>query len=260
MSHGLFDLRRYAILHIAMLRADGRQPNELRPVQIQPGFLSFAEGSSLMTLGRTTVLCAATVETRLPAFLKGTGQGWVTAEYAMLPRSTHTRTPREARGGGRASEIQRLVGRSLRAACRLDLLGERTIMIDCDVIQADGGTRTAAVTAAYVALHQAISELQRTGELTTQPLRTAVAATSAGIVDDTPILDLAYEEDSRAGVDLNLVMTEEGTLVEVQGTAEGHPFGRNDMNRLLDLAQTGVKQLFKAQRQALDTRETKANS
>ena len=236
-----------------MIRADGRHPDQLRPVNIQPGYLSFADGSALITLGDTTVLCSASIEERVPAFLRGSGKGWVTAEYAMLPRSTHTRTPRETRNGGRASEIQRLVGRSLRAICRLDLLGERTVIIDCDVIQADGGTRTAAITAAYVALHQALSSLQARGEISEHPLSTAIAATSAGIVEGTALLDLAYSEDSQAEVDFNLVITEAGEIIEVQGTGEEHPFSRDTMDNLIDLAYGGIGQLFEAQKSALAT-------
>jgi ribonuclease PH len=235
-----------------MIRSDGRGPEELRPVTIEPGYLLYAEGSAFIKTGNTAVLCAATVEDGVPQFARGTGSGWITAEYGMLPRSTQTRTGRDrSRTGGRTSEIQRLIGRSLRSVCRLDLLGERTITIDCDVIQADGGTRTAAITGAYVALCQALHKLVETGALPTFPLRCAVAATSAGIVEGIPLLDLNYEEDAHAEVDFNVVMTEEGELVEVQGTGESHPFTRQAMDELLALAETGVRRLFEVQRAAL---------
>ena len=238
-----------------MIRSDGRRPDQLRPVRIQPGYLAFAEGSALITIGETSVLCAVTVEDRVPLFARGSGSGWVTAEYGMLPRSTQTRIPRD-RGGGRIFEIQRLVGRSLRAVCRLDLLGERTFVADCDVIQADGGTRTAAITGAYVALRQALLGLKERGDLETIPLRCPVAATSAGVVEGIPLLDLNYEEDSGAEVDFNVVMTEKGEMVEVQGTGESRPFSRDAMNQLLDLAQGGIRQLFEAQTVALEVNTT----
>ncbi|MGQ9573113.1 MAG: ribonuclease PH [Dehalococcoidia bacterium] len=236
------------------MRPDGRQPDEMRPLRITPGYLAHAEGSALIELGRTVVLCAVSVEDRLPAFLRGAGSGWVTAEYGMLPRATQTRSPREAalgRVGGRTHEVQRLIGRSLRAVTRLDLLGERTLTVDCDVIQADGGTRTAAITGAYVALRQACALLVQRGEMASTPLRCPVAATSAGVVNGLPLLDLCYEEDARAEVDFNVVMTAEGELVEVQGTGESHPFSRQAMNELLDLAETGIRRLFETQRTAL---------
>jgi ribonuclease PH len=235
-----------------MIRSDGRRPDELRPVTIEPGYLLYAEGSALIKAGNTAVLCAVTAEDGVPLFARGTGSGWITAEYGMLPRSTQTRTGRErTRMGGRTAEIQRLLGRSLRSVCRLDLLGERTFVVDCDVIQADGGTRTAAITGAYVALSQALYKLVQDGSLPSFPLRCAVAATSAGVIEGMPVLDLNYEEDARAEVDFNVVMTEEGELVEVQGTGESHPFTREAMNDLLNLAEGGIRQLFEAQRAAL---------
>jgi ribonuclease PH len=235
-----------------MIRSDGRSPNELRPVEIQPGFLLHAEGSALIKSGNTTVLCAATIEDGVPQFARGTGSGWITAEYGMLPRSTHSRTTRErTRTSGRTSEIQRPIGRSLRSICQLDLLGERTFIVDCDVIQADGGTRTAAITGAYVALSQAIHSLVQKRSLPTLPLRCPVAATSAGIVEGMPVLDLNYEEDAGAEVDFNVVMTEEGELVEVQGTGESHPFSRQAMDEILGLCESGIRRLFEAQKAAL---------
>jgi len=236
------------------LRPDGRQPDQMRQLRITPSYLAHAEGSALIELGQTIVLCAVTVEDRLPPFLRGKGSGWVTAEYGMLPRSTHTRSPREAalgRVGARTHEIQRLIGRSLRAVSKLDLLGERTLTVDCDVIQADGGTRTAAITGAYVALRQACARLVQQGDIASTPLRCPVAATSAGVVNGVPILDLCYDEDARAEVDFNVVMTAEGELVEVQGTGESHPFSRQAMNELLDLTETGIRRLFEAQKNAL---------
>jgi ribonuclease PH len=237
-----------------MNRIDGRAPDELRPLRIEPGYLPWAEGSVLIELGETQVLCAVSVEDRLPQFLRGSGSGWVTAEYGMLPRSTKERTPREAaagRVGGRTQEIQRLIGRALRAVTNLDILGERTFTIDCDVLQADGGTRTAAITGAYVALHQAMETLVERGQLTSVPLSTAVAATSAGIVEGVPLLDLCYEEDARAEVDFNVVMTGDGRFVEVQGTAEQEPFPREEMEQLLSLAESGIRRLLEAQEAAI---------
>ena len=238
----------------SLLRGDGRRFDQLRPPRITPNYLAHAEGSAFIELGDTAVLCAVSVESRLPQFLRGTGGGWVTAEYGMLPRSTLTRTPREAaqgRQGGRTHEIQRLIGRALRAVINLDILGERTFTIDCDVIRADGGTRTAAITGAYVALHQAFTALVTSGDLPSLPMRSAVAATSVGIVQGTPMLDLCYDEDSQAGVDFNVVMTEDGRFVEVQGTAESEPFERRAMDELLDLAELGIRQLFEVQKTAL---------
>jgi len=235
-----------------MIRNDGRRPNELRPLTITPGYLEHAEGSALIDMGGTSVLCAVSVEDRLPRFAIGTGSGWITAEYGMLPRSTHTRTPRETSGrSGRTAEIQRLIGRSLRSVTKLDLLGERTFAVDCDVIKADGGTRTAAITGAYVALAQAIHKLIEAEKMRSYPLRCAVAAVSAGILDGMPLLDLNYEEDFRAAADFNIVMTEAGEYPEIQGTGESHPFTRSEMNDLIDLAETGIRQLFEAQKAAL---------
>jgi ribonuclease PH len=235
-----------------MIRSDGRRPDELRPVTIEPGSLLFAEGSALIKTGDTAVLCAVSVEDGVPLFARGTGSGWITAEYGMLPRSTQTRTSRErSRTGGRTSEIQRLIGRSLRSIAQLDLLGERTFIVDCDVTQADGGTRTAAITGAYVALAQAVHKLMEAGAIATFPLRCAVAATSAGVVEGIPLLDLNYAEDAAAEVDFNLVMTEEGELVEVQGTGESHPFTRQAMDELLRLAEDGIRGLFEVQKAAL---------
>ena len=237
-----------------MTRVDGRKPDELRPVRIETGYLPWAEGSAMIELGGTQVLCAVSIENRLPQFLRGTGSGWVTAEYGMLPRSTMERTNREAAAGrptGRTQEIQRLIGRSLRAVTNLEIMGERTFTIDCDVIKADGGTRTAAITGAYVALHQAFQKLVDAGTLSTVPMSTAVAATSAGIVEGVPLLDLCYEEDVRAQVDFNVVMTGDGRLVEVQGTAEHQPFSRQEMDDLLSLAEAGVRELLELQQAAL---------
>ena len=235
-----------------MIRSDGRKPEELRPVTIEPGYLLYAEGSALIKTGNTTVLCAVTVEDGVPQFARGTGSGWITAEYSMLPRSTQTRTRRErTRTGGRTSEIQRLIGRSLRSICQLHLLGERTFIVDCDTIQADGGTRTAAITGAYVALAQAMHKLTEDASLPAFPMRCAVAATSAGVIEDIPLLDLNYEEDAGAEVDFNVVMTEEGELVEVQGTGESHPFTRQAMDELLSLAEGGIRSLFEVQKAAL---------
>ncbi|MSQ42346.1 MAG: ribonuclease PH [Dehalococcoidia bacterium] len=237
------------------MRADGREATALRPVTIEPGVLRHAEGSALITVGDTRVICTASVEPGVPPFLRGSGSGWVTAEYGMLPRSTHTRSDREAargRQGGRTQEIQRLIGRSLRAVIDLDRLGEQTITLDCDVLQADGGTRTASITGAWVALAMAIDWMQHRGTLPTQPLRTQVAATSVGMIEGETLLDLDYPEDSAAGVDFNIVLLGTGQLVEVQGTAEGEPFTRRQMDALIDLAEGGIKQLFVAQREALN--------
>jgi len=234
---------------------DGRAKDELRPVRIVPGFQSFAEGSALIEMGKTWVLCAVSVEDRVPNFLKGEGRGWITAEYSMLPRSTTTRTPRESQGrlGGRTHEIQRLVGRSLRAVTNLEALGDRTLTVDCDVLQADGGTRTAAITGAYVALVQAIDTLIERGLLTASPIVSAVAATSVGIVAGDVLLDLCYDEDFGAEVDFNAVMTSQGEFVEIQGTAEGKPFARETVDVLLSLAERGIEQLFAAQQAAIDS-------
>jgi ribonuclease PH len=235
-------------------RAHQRAADALRPVNIELGYLRHAEGSALISMGGTQVLCAASVETRVPGFLRGTGSGWVTAEYGMLPRATHTRSEREAargRQGGRTLEIQRLIGRSLRAAIDLKRLGEQTITIDCDVLQADGGTRTASITGGWLALAMAIEVLQRKRLLPTSPMRTQVAAISVGMLEGQGLLDLDYSEDSIAGVDANVVMLGTGQLVEVQGTAEGEPFSRAELDGLLDLAGRGIAVLFEEQRAAL---------
>jgi ribonuclease PH len=235
-------------------RIDGRSYDALRPITIIPGYQSFAEGSALIKLGRTHILCAVSVEDRVPNFLRGTGTGWITAEYAMLPRATTTRTRRDSSVGhvtGRNQEIQRLIGRSLRAVADLDALGERTLTVDCDVIQADGGTRTAAITGAYVALHKAMETLANMGVISSIPLKSAVAATSIGIVNSYMMLDLCYDEDSQASVDFNIVMTGKGDFVEIQGTAEGKPFSRESIDDILSLAEKGIQQLFQAQQEAL---------
>ncbi len=239
------------------MRPDGRRPNEMRPVNITRDFLRHAEGSVLITVGDTKVVCAASVEDRVPPFLRDTGQGWVTAEYAMLPRSTKTRTPRETSSGrpnGRTYEIQRLVGRSLRAVTDLALLGPRTIWLDCDVIQADGGTRTAAITGAYLALADALQYLRSNGQITGLPLKDFVAATSVGVVDGQTVLDLCYAEDSIADVDMNVVMTGTGKFVEVQGTAEDTPFDRPQLDGMLELAAAGIRELIALQRKLLAER------
>jgi len=237
-----------------MKRVDRRAWDELRPVKITPRFQNFAEGSALIELGQTRVLCSVSVEERVPAFLKGGGGGWITAEYAMLPRATVTRTPRERdRIGGRSQEIQRLIGRSLRAVTDLDALGERTLIVDCDVIQADGGTRTAAITGSYVALYQALQTMANMGILSAIPLKGAVAATSVGIVHSYMLLDLCYDEDCNAEVDFNVVMTSQGEFVEIQGTAETKPFSKETIDSLLSLAEKGIKQLFQIQETALET-------
>ena len=226
----------------------------MRPLTIETGIQVHAEGSAMITLGLTRVLCAVSVEERVPPFLRGSGAGWITAEYGMLPRSTNTRSPRETgRIGGRTHEIQRLIGRSLRAVANLDLLGERTFTVDCDVIQADGGTRTAAITGGYIALALAMQRLVADGLYAAVPLTAAVAATSVGLVDGEVRLDLAYEEDSQADVDFNIVKTNSGAYVEIQGTAEGQVFSRNAMNAILDIADAGLDTLFQAQLETLAT-------
>jgi ribonuclease PH len=236
-----------------MPRADGRANNELRPVTMSTGYSKYAEGSCLMEMGDTVVICTASVSTDLPRFLLGAQRGWVTAEYGMLPRATTERTPRNrVQTSGRTYEIQRLIGRSLRAVVDLNALGERAITLDCDVIQADGGTRTAAVTGSYVALIEALSRLKTQGVLKTLPVFDSVAAVSVGLVQGEIMLDLNYSEDSMAAVDMNVVMTGGGRFVEVQGTAEGLPFDRDRLNELLDMASYGVKQLHAAQRHALE--------
>jgi ribonuclease PH len=236
-------------------RADGRLPAGLRPVRITTGFTRYAEGSVLIEMGATRVICTASVEERVPNFLKGKGAGWVTAEYAMLPRATETRTARETgRGGpsGRTYEIQRLIGRSLRSVIDFQALGERTVTIDCDVIQADGGTRTAAITGGFVALALALHKQIEAGKLARAPLRDYVAAVSVGIVDQTALLDLDYSEDSRAEVDMNIVRTGNGRFVEIQGTAEHEPFTRAQMDELLLVAEHGIRELIEQQRAAID--------
>jgi ribonuclease PH len=233
------------------VRVDSRRPDEIRSVTITPHFIEHAEGSVLIEAGRTRVICTASLEDRVPPFLRNSGKGWVTAEYGMLPRATNTRTQREASAGkvgGRTQEIQRLIGRSLRSVTRLEDLGERTIWIDCDVIQADGGTRTASITGAFVALALAIKRLREKDALRTKPLLDYVAAISVGIVNGERLLDLAYEEDSRAEVDMNIVKTGDGRYIEIQGTAETLPFGRDGLIGLLDLADRGIKDLIDKQR------------
>jgi ribonuclease PH len=233
------------------MRSDQRPAHQLRDTTLTPNYLPHAEGSVFIEAGRTKVICTASVEDRVPPFLRNTGKGWVTAEYGMLPRATNTRMTREASSGkvgGRTQEIQRLIGRSLRSITNLPALGERTIWIDCDVIQADGGTRTASITGAFVALALAIEKLRERDVIRSMPLSDYVAATSVGIVGGEPLLDLAYEDDSRADVDMNIVKTGNGRFIEVQGTAEAMPFGRDALNALLDLADIGIKQLVEKQR------------
>jgi ribonuclease PH len=235
-------------------RTDGRAADQLRPVNIITNFLAHAEGSALIEMGNTRVICTASVEDRVPPFLRNKGQGWLTAEYAMLPRATGQRTPRETgRGGpsGRTHEIQRLIGRSLRAIADMTALGERTITLDCDVIQADGGTRTASITGAYVALDMACRKLLNAGVIRRSPIRDQVAAVSVGILGGVPLLDLKYDEDSQAEVDMNVICTGDGRFIEVQGTAERAPFSREEMNHMLELAGTGTQQLLALQRDAL---------
>ncbi|MEM9056480.1 MAG: ribonuclease PH [Pseudomonadota bacterium] len=235
------------------MRPSGRAPDELRPVTIERGFTRHAEGSVLISCGDTRVLCTASVEDRVPPFLRGKGSGWLTAEYGMLPRSTHTRSGREAaRGkqGGRTLEIQRLIGRSLRAAMDLAALGERTITIDCDVLQADGGTRTASITGGFVALADAIDRLVESRALKQSPLHGQIAAVSVGIYRGAPVLDLDYPEDSEAETDMNVVMNDAGGFIEVQGTAEGHAFRREEMDAMLNLASSGIGELMSLQQQA----------
>ena len=235
-------------------RSAGRAADALRPVNIQRHYTRHAEGSVLVSFGDTKVLCTASVEEKVPPFKRGSGQGWLTAEYGMLPRATHTRSDREAAKGkqsGRTQEIQRLIGRSLRSVFDLGALGERTISLDCDVLQADGGTRTAAITGAFVAAHDAVAWLMETDKLKTSPLRDFVAAVSVGVVRGTPLLDLEYTEDSACDTDMNVVMTGSGGFVEVQGTAEGTPFSRAEMDRLLALAEKGIRELNALQKAAL---------
>lgn len=237
-----------------VVRPSGRKPDQMRVLSIEPFVNRYAEGSCLVQFGETKILCTASTDERVPHFLRGTGKGWVTAEYGMLPRATHSRTDREAARGkqsGRTLEIQRLIGRSLRAVTALEILGERQIKIDCDVLQADGGTRTASITGAWVALSLAIDHLLLKGAITKSPLREQVAAVSCGIYQGSPVLDLDYDEDSHAGTDANFVLTSNGDLVEVQGTAEEAAFSRAELNALLDLAEIGCKELFELQLTAI---------
>ncbi len=239
---------------MSFARSGGRAADALRPVRLQRRYTRHAEGSVLVSFGDTQVLCTASVEEKVPPHKRGSGQGWVTAEYGMLPRSTHTRSDREAAKGkqsGRTQEIQRLIGRSLRSVFDLSALGERTIQLDCDVLQADGGTRTAAITGAWVAAHDAVSWLLQQGRIGTSPIRDAVAAISVGLLEGTPLLDLEYVEDSACDTDMNVVMTGAGGFVELQGTAEGAPFTRTEMDALLALADKGIQELLAAQRDAL---------
>ncbi len=236
---------------MSFVRTDGRAADELRPLKITPGYLPYAEGSVLIEMGQTRVVCSASVEDRVPPFLRNTGQGWITAEYSMLPRATQQRTPREVRRGGpsgRTHEIQRLIGRSLRAAADMKLLGERTITLDCDVLQADGGTRTAAISGAYVAFALAANKLLKSGKIARNVVTNEVAAVSVGIVGNVPLLDLKYDEDSTAEVDMNVVCTGDGRFIEVQGTAEREAFSREQMDGLLLLAEKGIQLLMEAQR------------
>lgn len=236
------------------MRPSQRAADQLRPVKITRQFTCHAEGSVLIEMGNTRVLCTASVEENVPPFLRGKGQGWVTAEYGMLPRSTHTRSAREAAKGkqtGRTQEIQRLIGRSLRAVIDLTALGERQITLDCDVLQADGGTRCASITGAWIALHDACEKLVVAGKIAANPLKDHVAAVSVGIFEGSPVLDLDYPEDSNCDTDMNVIMTGKGGIVEIQGTAEGEPFSRQQMNVLMDLAEAGIRQLVAAQESAL---------
>ncbi len=237
-------------------RPDGRNNNELRPLRVTRNYTKYAEGSVLIEAGETKVICTVSIEEGVPYFLRGQNTGWLTAEYSLLPRSTHTRTIREATRGkvaGRTKEIQRLIGRSLRSIINLDKIGERTIWVDCDVIQADGGTRTASITGAYIALVDAINHLVNKGVIAKYPLNCYMAAVSVGIVNGELLLDLCYEEDSEAQVDMNVVMTENGRIIEIQGTAEKAPFTREEMNSFLDLAWIGIKELINQQKMSLST-------
>jgi ribonuclease PH len=243
--------REAAPVAAAHVRPDGRTPRQLRPLKFERGVLPHAEGSALVSLGRTRVLCSATVEDRVPGWLRGRQQGWVTAEYGMLPRSTTERTPRTSQTGGRAQEIQRLIGRSLRAVTQMNAFGERTIILDCDVLEADGGTRTAAIDGALVALHDAFVTLSNRNQLTGPPLRDALAAVSVGLIAGTPCLDLNYAEDSKAQVDMNVVMTGTGRFVEVQGTGESVSFSESELRALLRLARIGITRVVAAQRRLL---------
>ena len=236
-------------------RTDGRRFDELRPVKITPGYLPYAEGSVLIEMGQTRVVCSASIEDRVPPFLRNSGQGWITAEYSMLPRATQTRTPREVRRGGpsgRTHEIQRLIGRSLRAAADMRVLGERTITLDCDELQADGGTRTAAITGAYVAFALAANRMLKSGKIQRSIVTNQVAAVSVGIVGNQPLLDLKYDEDVKAEVDMNVVCTGDGRFIEVQGTAEREPFSRDQMEGMLALAEQGIRTLVSKQREIIE--------
>ena len=238
------------------MRLEGRAANQLRSVRITPGFISQAEGSALIEIGHTRVICTATVEETVPVFLKGSNKGWITSEYSMLPRATNIRTPRESTAGkksGRTHEIQRLIGRALRASIELEKLGERQIWIDCDVIEADGGTRTASITGAFIALTQAVESLLRAGKLRESPIRSHVAAVSVGIINGVPMLDLNYAEDSSADVDFNIVMTDRDEFVEIQGTAERFPFSISALNELLDLGRRGIRELIVIQKKILES-------
>ncbi len=235
---------------VALFRVDGRSNDQPRDVKITPSYMVFPEGSALIEMGGTKVICTASLEERVPNFMRGHGKGWVTAEYGMLPRATLTRRARESEAGkvaGRTQEIQRLIGRSLRAVVDMKALGERSIVIDCDVLQADGGTRTAAITGSYIALYQALLHMVKMGAIPVMPLKSAVAAISVGVVNGEAILDLCYDEDFRADVDFNVVMTREGDFIEVQGTAEGNPFSRTAMDEMLALAESGIRGLVEAQ-------------
>ncbi|MDI3529424.1 MAG: ribonuclease [Thermoanaerobacter sp.] len=237
-----------------MNRIDGREFNELRPIKITRNFNKFAEGSVLIEMGNTKVICTASIEDKVPPFQKGTGKGWITSEYGMLPRATETRNPREVTKGrpsGRTMEIQRLIGRSLRSVVDLDVLGEKTIWIDCDVIQADGGTRTASITGSFIALADALNKLVEKGNIPKIPLKGFVAAVSVGIVEGNELLDLSFQEDSNALVDMNVVMTDKGEIVEIQGTGEGGPFTKQNLTDLLSLAEYGIEQIIKIQKEVL---------
>ncbi|KPJ61677.1 MAG: ribonuclease PH [Latescibacteria bacterium DG_63] len=241
-----------------MKRVDGRKPDEMRKVKMTRDYLKFADGSTLIEIGNTKVVCSATVEHSVPTFLKGLGSGWITAEYGMLPRSTQERTYREShrgRVGGRTSEIQRVIGRVLRAVTDLEALGERSIIVDCDVLQADGGTRTASITGAFVALHDALLQLVESKTIESVPLAEPVAAISVGIVDGTTVLDLCYDEDRRAYTDMNVAMTASGRLVEIQGTAEVRPFSEEEMQQMLALAKKGIKELVRIQKRVIASRK-----
>nr|WP_236838739.1 ribonuclease PH [Caldalkalibacillus salinus] len=237
-----------------MIRKNGRDKDTLRAVAIEPDYIKHAEGSVLITVGDTKVICTATIEDRVPPFMRGQGKGWITAEYSMLPRATESRNQREAsRGklGGRTMEIQRLIGRSLRSVVQLDKIGERTIWLDCDVIQADGGTRTASITGAYISMVMALGQLLEEKKLTTLPVKDFLAATSVGVLDNDVLLDLCYEEDSQATVDMNVVMTGQKEFVEIQGTGEEHPYTRDQMNHMLDYAEKGIAELIEKQKDVL---------